>query len=416
MILPITHRDTIFAMHRMFLIITGVILLITLSACQAQETPPATLYIIDERESLVWQFTPGESATDILTRAQKDNLRPSDQILLNGAPIDPAQAIYENNAHLQIWRAASTTIASAEGETTFESLAPSVGHALAQMGVELYYADEISPPAATPISERVQITHTPARMLTVVSATGSTQIRSAAASVGQALASAGIPLLGLDSSFPGESASLPADGIVRVTRVQESIILLQKPLSFQNEFVASAELDLDTQELLQEGQQGLAISRIRIRTEDGVETTRATENEVTVRPARNRIVGYGTKITIRTEQTADGTIEYWRKITAWATSYKPCGAGQDRCYYGTSSGKKVQKGVIAVRPQWWRYMVGDPVYIPGYGFATIEDIGALHGKPWVDLGYTEEDYVPWAQWVTVYFLTPIPDTILYVLD
>jgi 3D (Asp-Asp-Asp) domain-containing protein len=55
-------------------------------------------------------------------------------------------------------------------------------------------------------------------------------------------------------------------------------------------------------------------------------------------------------------------------------------------------------------------MPGWPVYVPGYGFATIEDIGAgIAGRDWIDLGYSDEDYQVWH--------TPVPplDLVPYIL-
>jgi len=61
-------------------------------------------------------------------------------------------------------------------------------------------------------------------------------------------------------------------------------------------------------------------------------------------------------------------------------------------------------------------MRGQRVYIPGYGFGTIADAGGgIPGQYWIDLGYTDDTYVPWHQNVTMYFLTPIPSTIPYTL-
>jgi len=68
---------------------------------------------------------------------------------------------------------------------------------------------------------------------------------------------------------------------------------------------------------------------------------------------------------------------------------------------------KVQKGVIAVPRAWYGLLVGARVYIPGYGTALVADTGGMTGY-WVDLAYGDDDYVPWAQYVTMYFLTPVP--------
>jgi hypothetical protein len=62
-------------------------------------------------------------------------------------------------------------------------------------------------------------------------------------------------------------------------------------------------------------------------------------------------------------------------------------------------------------------MKGQPLYIPDYGFATVEDAcGGCVGKPWIDLGFTDENFEGWHQWVTVYFLTPVPQNIVYILE
>jgi 3D (Asp-Asp-Asp) domain-containing protein len=49
------------------------------------------------------------------------------------------------------------------------------------------------------------------------------------------------------------------------------------------------------------------------------------------------------------------------------------------------------------------------VYVQGYGHATIGDSGGgIPGTYWIDLGYSDEDYVGWHSWTTLYFLPPIP--------
>ena len=101
----------------------------------------------------------------------------------------------------------------------------------------------------------------------------------------------------------------------------------------------------------------------------------------------------------------------------YATAYSPCRSGSDRCFSGTSSGQKLAKGMVALRYSWYLVMGGQPLFIPGYGYATVEDVcGGCVGKPWIDLGYSDEDYQQWSSWVTVYFLTPVPANVIYVLE
>jgi 3D (Asp-Asp-Asp) domain-containing protein len=238
------------------------------------------------------------------------------------------------------------------------------------------------------------------------------QIRSSSATVAGALAQAGIPLLGLDSSRPSENEALPSSGQLQLTSISESILLSEKSIPYKTDYQQSADVELDQQKILQAGQPGLSVSRVRIIYEDGKEISRQTESEMVVSAPQDQIVGYGTKVVIHTAAVDGVQIQYWRAIQMYATAYSPCRSAPGKCYSGTSSGKPVQKGVVAVKYSWYLMMQGQPLYIPGYGFASIEDVcGGCVGKPWVDLGYSDSDYQDWGQWVTVYFLAPPPATI-----
>jgi 3D (Asp-Asp-Asp) domain-containing protein len=243
------------------------------------------------------------------------------------------------------------------------------------------------------------------------------QIQSSARTIGEALAEAGIPLLGLDYSVPAEGDAPPSDGQIRVVRVNESVLLAQKSTPFENDFQASADIPLDQTQIIQPGETGLTVQRIRIRYEDGKEIARLTEDETKVRPPKTRVLGYGTKIEVKTA-TVDGVnIEYWRAVQMYATSYSPCRSGGDKCYTGTSSGKSLRKGMVGLRYSWYLSMQGQQLYIPGYGFGSVEDVcNGCVGKPWIDLGFSDNNYEAWHSWVTVYFLTPVPANVIYVLE
>jgi 3D (Asp-Asp-Asp) domain-containing protein len=243
------------------------------------------------------------------------------------------------------------------------------------------------------------------------------QIRSAASSVGQALAEAGIPLIGPDFSSPPETDPLPTDGKIRVTRVVETVALIQKSLPFATRTEASADLELDQQAQVQGGLPGLAVTRVRTTSQDGVQVSQKTESESIIRPAQDRIMGYGTKVVIRTAVADGKTIQYYRKLTLLATSYSPCRSGTSKCSYGTSSGLPVQRGTVAMVYSWYLAFGFDKLYIPGYGYATVGDVG---GGPagshyWLDLGFTDSEYQPVYGNVTVYFLAPVPTNLVTVL-
>ncbi len=144
---------------------------------------------------------------------------------------------------------------------------------------------------------------------------------------------------------------------------------------------------------------------------------RAVEGNWLAREPEPRVVGYGTNIVVRTTSTADGPIEYWRAVEMWATSYSPSRAGvpDDYEYFGiTASGKRLEKGLVAIDRSLIPF--GTQMYVPGYGYAEAADTGSGVKGLWIDLGYEDDNWVSWAQYVTVYFLTPVPaGNITYIL-
>jgi uncharacterized protein YabE (DUF348 family) len=392
----------------------ALILAFFLFACQP--TNSSTVTVIDNDQVLTLQ-TEVNIPSVILAQAGI-TLNPNDRIFVNGISVSPELPVTAYPITLQIRRTVNITISSAQGEQTIQTSALTVGEALQEAGLQLRASDKVDPPVFSPLTQLpLTIYYSPSRAINITADGKVIQIQSSARTVGEALAEAGIPLLGLDQAMPSENEALPVDGQIKVVRVSESVVLAQKPIPFESELVASADVPLDQNQILQPGENGLSVQRIRIRYEAGNEISRVTEVETVVRPPEKRVLGYGTKIEIKTANVDGVQIEYWRAVQMYATSYSPCRSGGDRCYTGTSSGKKLAKGMVGLRYSWYLNMGGQPLYIPGYGFATVEDVcGGCVGKPWVDLGYSDEDYQQWSSWVTVYFLTPVPSNILYVLE
>jgi uncharacterized protein YabE (DUF348 family) len=383
-------------------------------ATPRQTLPARTITVIDAGE--ITSVAPGAgSAAEVLGTAGI-TLGPDDRVWADGINVAPDQALPSGTTAIQVRRAVALALVENGKDRTIQTSAPTVGQALVEAGIELHAADLLDPPAATPILGPLTVTLTPSQLLTVKTEGGELSTRSVAKSVGAALAAGGIGLQGADYSLPDESSPLPMDGQVRIVRVNETMLLTQKPIPYSTEYRLTDKLELDQQDLLQVGQPGLTVSRVRVRYEDGKETARTTEAETTVRPPQDRIIGTGTKVVIHTLDTPSGPLKYWRAVKVYATSYSPCRSG-DRCYTGTAGGLPVRRGVIGVVRRWWYSMNGQPVYVPGYGKAVISDIGAgIPGTPWIDLGFSDGDYESWHQWVTIYFLTPVPPSILYDLQ
>jgi len=387
----------------------GFILSILFFLISCQPQPTQTITIIDGDQ--IHQFITPESVPATLMAKAGMPLKTDDVILLNGQAVAPNQAMSTAQSYtLQVRHVAAITV----NGRMIQTAALTVGEALSQAGVKLYASDQINPAIQTVISGPLKVTDISSHAVTVMADGKPLQIRTTAATVGGALAEAGIPLLGLDSSQPAEDDALPSNGQIQLTNISEAILLSEKSIPFKTDYQQSANIDLDQQQILQAGQAGLSVSRVRIIYQDGKEVSRQTESETVVRPPQDQIIGYGTKVVIHTATVNGVQIQYWRAIQMYATSYSPCRSDPHQCYYGTKSGLPVQKGMIAVSPTMYSQYVGQRMYVTGYGFATIGDLcqGCV-GKPepWIDLAYSDNDYVAWGSVVTVYFLAPAPASI-----
>lgn len=313
---------------------------------------------------------------------------------------------------LEVRRAVAVSL-QADGQTTvFLSSAPSLGQAIAEQGIEIQAGDRLQPVAETPLDVALNATLTRGRALKISLGDELVTLRSAAATVGEALADAGIALQGLDRSEPDEDAPVPEDGKIRVRRINESVQLEQTTLPHETEWQADAAAELDTISVVQLGQNGVQAARTRVRYEDGEEASRKEEEQRVLVEAKKQINGYGTKIVVRTVVVDGIEIEYYRAVNVFTTWYSACNSGVSGCLYGTSSGVPLAKGVIATYLTWYRELKFATVYVPGYGTGTIADVGAWPDRsvPWMDLAFDEPVVgMPWAnQYVTVYFTTPIP--------
>ena len=341
-------------------------------------------------------------------------LSANDKIQFHGADL-PADFVLPpgGNYTLQIRRAHLLTLITPDGQSSIQTTAPNIGQALAQTGLQLYTSDSITPPLETPVTSNLTVFYRPAKDLTVSTKDGTIAVKSSQQTVGKALASAGLALFGLDKSMPAESEPLPSDGQIKIVRVKETVALIEKAIPFPKSYIYSLDQSAGEQKVVQAGETGLTISRVRTRYEDGTKVAQITEAETVVRQPIESIISLSTQAQIQTLDTPDGQIQYWRAVQMYTTSYSPCGSGTPKCSYGTASGLPVKHGVVALVPSLYNQLVGSRVYIPGYGVAVIGDVGGgfPDGRLWIDLGFSDEDYQNWSGMHTVYFLAPAPASI-----
>ncbi len=356
--------------------------------------------------------TPFENPLDILSNAgivltDNDDIR-----------VDGTKATREN---LQLWTvpannieiitAMTLTILDLDSTITIKTTADTIGDAVFQAGITLYLTDTLSPPADTLLTDNITVTINRATPIELVVDGVTVSARTKAATVDGVLIEMNAPLFGLDYVVPAGDTPITENMTIEIIRVTEEVVTETETINYETTYQADAERPLDEKVTLQAGQTGIAETRTRIRYENGIEVSRSLEETTITQAPVNAVIAYGTNIVLNTVDTPEGPRQYWRKLRVYATSYHPEALGGDNV---TAIGATLEKGVIGADPRIipWR----TEMFVPGYGVGMMADTGGARSSSyWIDLGYSDADWVAWYHYVDVYLLTPIPDEINYLL-
>lgn len=319
---------------------------------------------------------------------------------------------------ITVHRAIPFTLHEDGRATTLYTTASTVGDALRRAGLTFYLADGVRPGLGERLSAGIHLYVDRSKPVTVQADGRTLRTRTHRERVDEVLADLGIVLTGEDYTVPPLDAPLGEEATIRVVRVSERFLIEQEPIPFESTWQPDPDLEIDQpQRVLQEGVPGVFERRIRVRYEDGQEISRQVDSEHVAVPPTTKIIGYGTKIVVRTLDTPSGPIEYWRVIRMLATSYSAGTAGTPKTspWYGrTATGMQMRHGIVAVDPR--VINLRSQVYVPGYGVGIAGDTGGgIKGRR-IDLGYDDDNLVLWYRWVDVYLLTPVPSRIDYILD
>lgn len=370
----------------------------------------------DGRTWTVWTHT---IATDRILEEAGISLHPADRVDVTSCEAAPDISDCPGTTRILVTRAVPIALHEDGWTVPFLTAAPTVGQALAEIGLVLYRADRVRPGLGAPISAGMHIYVERSWPVTVLVDGKTIRTRTHRAQVGEVLADLGVILVGQDYTDPPPETPIGEETVVQVNRVQEEFVTQQQFIPYPVRWQPDPNLEIDHQGTLQKGAAGILQRRWRVRYENGVEVARTLEDEYVAVPPTDKIIGYGTRIVVRQLATPEETVEYWRVIRMLATSYSASTAGVPKTspYYGrTRMGLQMRGGIVAVDPR--VIPLGSRVYVPGYGVGLAADTGgAIKGRR-IDLGYNDDDLVLWYRWVDVYILTPVPppDRINYILE
>ena len=375
------------------------------------------------------------------------HINPRDEILLDGAGVTlssalpaprtaasgqaakallaattPGEAIAlqrPERLRLSLNRAIPVTLHDDQATSTFYTVRSTVGEAILEQGITLYLGDRVMPESSAPLAPGTHIFIERSVPVTLLADGQIIHTRTQHETVAEVLAEEGLALMGQDFSRPAADQPVSPNDTIQIVRVRELSEIEQELIAFETTWVPDETMEIDRQQVRQKGGSGVIKTRSRVRYENGQEVWRRVEDEWLDQLPSDRVIAYGTKIVVRTVETEDGPIEYWRKIPMLATAYNASTSGKssDHPQYGiTRSGLTAAYGIVAVDPKVIPLMTD--LYVADYGPALAGDTGgSILGKH-IDLGHEDGIVLPVIyEWRDVYVLTPVPpaDRIRYVL-
>lgn len=297
--------------------------------------------------------------------------------------------------------------------TSIFTQAESFLEAIEEASPPFHPLDDFSPNLESPLQAQNRLDITRARQVCLRIKTDISCKLTPAETVAQAMVDLGMTAQFLNTTDVEELADIDEMLDIRLSEVIERVSLTKDESLFGYTYQADPEAELDTTSVLIAGRPGIVVSRATERFVDGELVATVTEKEWQASQEADAILGYGTRASLKTELVDGQQLEYWRKVSVYATSYHP---GEFDRPAVTRSGLPLTKGIVAVSAAWYPSMAMQRVYVPGYGFGTVADSGGgIPGRYWVDLGYDDSNYVGWHDWTSLYFLAPIPANYLGVL-
>lgn len=338
------------------------------------------------------------------------NPQPTDQIFADGKRVSfSTLAQRPLPRKVEIGQFVTVQIEEGSQRQTLRTKVQTVGEALQEAGITLFAADKTEPGLGAWLEPEMVIRVQRSFPVTIQVDGRTVSTRTAQENALNVLAENGIGLIGHDYTIPGPEVTLHPNNTIQVIRVTEDFRLEDEAIPYQTVYQANDQIDIDSQGIVSAGVPGIKRQRIRVRYENGVPVDEFVDGEWVASEPVNEVIGYGTKITIRTLDTPDGPMEYWRVVRMRVTAYTAASSGKpiDHPGYGiTASGLPAGKGVVAIDRNvvpWKSWL-----YVPGYGRAIAGDTGGGVRGRWIDLGYSDDDFESWSGYVDVYYLTPVP--------
>ncbi len=319
-------------------------------------------------------------------------------------------ALAEVGDTVQVSNRIDIVIHDGPNEVAHNTGAATVGQALAEVDMEVYSTDQVEPPLGSWLRPDLEISIERALPVTVKLEGRELDTRTKKSTVADVLAEAGVGLIGTDAAWPPIDKEMNNRETIEILRNAAAYQVTESPLAFSSRLQPLESLQIDQRSLVTAGSLGVTSQLRRTEPNNTESLSQTLIGEWVSLPPVDEIIGYGTNVTVKTLDTPDGPLSYWRVVRMRVTAYTAADAGRSPSHpsYGiTASGRPAGYGIVAIDPKVVPFR--SQVYVPGYGIGFAGDTGGGVKGRWIDLGYDEGEIVTWNGYVDVYYLTPVPE-------
>ena len=287
---------------------------------------------------------------------------------------------------------AKNIILEVDGKTEeISTYAETVEDLLDEEEILLDKFDYISFTLDTKLEDNMKITIKKAKLYTLAIGDVMEEISSIYTRVGDVVNDLNISLGELDYIEPALDEKLSYGDEIKITRVQEEVEEVEEVIPHESIVQKSDKLDNGTTKVIQEGEDGVKIKKLKKVFENGQLVEKILIGEEIVKEAIPKITEKGTKAVAKTSR---GNVRYKSVFTMTATaydnSYASTGKRPGEKYWGlTAMGTKARVGAVAVDPR--VIPLGTKLYVESldgtkdYGFCVAEDTGGAIKGSKIDL-------------------------------
>jgi 3D (Asp-Asp-Asp) domain-containing protein len=269
------------------------------------------------------------------------------------------------------------------------TLAATIGQALAGAGITVGQNDLVEPHPDSPLLPGAHVYITRARAVRLILESRERLVYTRAPTVLGLLREHGIEPLDSDRIFPTLNTPIRKGMTISFVSFRHGVEFADEPIPYATVYQDDPDLLEGESRIVSAGIAGFVRREYRITRLNGAETGRELLREI-VFPASDEVIAIGTRpLSTPAPLLTMGGLTCAGVLNVYATYYTAASAGGGV----TATGTGVYRGIVAVDPR--VIPLGTRMWVPGYGYGLAADTGGAITGNIIDLGYGPDDVIDW---------------------